>query len=64
MQQLKFIHEKKITEMYFIEGKTASEINIKLGRYFGKDQISYFIARSCATHDGENIIIPSKLNYL
>jgi hypothetical protein len=64
MRYLKLHHEQKIVQMFFFDKLSILEINRSLNSKFGQNQIAQFIAKSCATHDTENIIIPSLINYL
>ena len=64
MKQLKFIHESKITEMFFHEGLTVHEINRKLKREFGLEQIARFLATSNAQIDNGYIVVQSLNNFI
>ena len=64
MKQLKFTHESKINEMFFHEGLNVYEINRKLNKVFGVDQIARFLASSNAQIDNGYIVVQSLINFL
>jgi len=63
-KQLKFIHESKITEMFFHEGMNVYEINRKLNKVFGAPQIAKFLVGSNARIENGYIIVQSQINLL
>ena len=64
MKQLKFTHESKITEMFFHDGLNVYEINRKLNKVFGCEQIARFLATSNAQIDNGFIVVQSLNNFL
>ncbi len=64
MTELKFIHERKITEMYFYEGMNAYQINRYFKHVFSLSQIARFLAMSNAQIDNGFIVVQSLNNFI
>lgn len=64
MKVLKQVHESKITEMFFHEGMNVYEINRKLHKVFGVNQISKYIVQSNAMIEDGFLIVQSQINLL